>query len=115
MLDLEKTIMKSQDRALRRQLVKLLGWQDAHLNFDAANSAWLVKSRGVKPAGAAHTARQLLEHVRIAPWESLEFRRNPGHLSPESRAATSAVLRRKVTQGDSCHPEPERRIRLSTP
>ncbi len=45
MLDLEKTIMKSEDRALRRQLVKLLGWQDAHLSLDAVIRRWPVKLR----------------------------------------------------------------------
>jgi len=36
----------------------------------------------VKPAGAPHTAWQLLEHLRIAQWDILEFSRNSKHVSP---------------------------------
>ena len=39
--------------------------------------------RGKKPRGAPHTAWQLLEHMRIAQWDILEFSRNPRHASPK--------------------------------
>lgn len=39
--------------------------------------------RGVKPHGAPHTAWQLLEHMRIAQWDILEFSQNPKHVSPQ--------------------------------
>lgn len=39
--------------------------------------------QGVKPQGSPHTAWQLLEHVRIALWDILEFSRNPKHVSPQ--------------------------------
>ena len=38
--------------------------------------------RGVKPPGAPHTAWQLLEHMRMAQWDILEFSRNAKHKSP---------------------------------
>jgi hypothetical protein len=38
--------------------------------------------RGRKPRAAQHTAWQLLEHLRIAQWDILEFSRKPKHVSP---------------------------------
>jgi hypothetical protein len=63
--------------ALRHQLVKLLDWQDAHLDFDAVLEDWPVRLRGVLPRGAPHTAWQLLEHLRICQGDILDFCRNP--------------------------------------
>ena len=42
-----------------------------------------MKLSGKKPAGAPHTAWQLLEHMRIAQWDILEFSRDSGHVSPD--------------------------------
>jgi hypothetical protein len=39
--------------------------------------------RGAKPAGVPHTPWRLLEHMRIAQWDILEFSRNPTHISPK--------------------------------
>lgn len=39
--------------------------------------------RGNKPKGAAHTAWQLLEHLRIAQNDILEFSRDPKYVSPK--------------------------------
>lgn len=67
------------DKALRQQIVKLLDWQDAHLNAEAILARWPPRLRGAKPRGAAHTAWQLLEHLRICQWDILEFSRNPDY------------------------------------
>jgi hypothetical protein len=92
-------------RALRRQLVRLLDWRDAHLRFDDAVRGWPTKLRGVKPRGAPHTAWQLVEHLRICQWDILEFCRNPNYkempfedywprtVSPPSGAAWEKSLR----------------------
>jgi DinB family protein len=71
-----------RDRALRAELVKLLGGGSAHADFDAAVAEFPAKLRGVKPDGAPHSAWELLEHLRIAQWDMLEFSRNPLHKSP---------------------------------
>ncbi len=71
------------DRYLRKQIVDLLRGGGAHLSFEEAVAGLPARLRGVKPAGAAHTAWQLLEHMRIAQWDILEFSRNPAHVSPE--------------------------------
>ena len=39
--------------------------------------------QGKKPEGAPHTPWQLLEHMRIAQWDILEFSRDPKHVSPK--------------------------------
>lgn len=70
------------DRILRQHLVKLLDAGTAHLNFDKVTGGWPEAHRGVKPAGAPHTAWQLLEHLRIAQWDILKFIRDPKHVSP---------------------------------
>jgi len=69
--------------ALRKHLVYLLGDGGAHVNFDAAISRFPAVQRGARIAGAPHTAWQLLEHLRIAQWDILEFSRNPMHVSPK--------------------------------
>ncbi len=73
----------SSDAALREHLSKLLDWQDAHVAFDAVFKNWPIKLRGVRPKGAAHSAWQLVEHMRLAQWDILEFSRDPKHISPE--------------------------------
>ena len=69
--------------ALRKHVQYLLGGGGAHIDFDSAIAGWPVKLRGIKPEGMPHTAWQLLEHMRIAQWDILEFSRNPKHVSPE--------------------------------
>lgn len=70
------------DAALRKHLVNLLTSAEAHLSFDDAVKGFAPEMRGVRPPGAAHTAWQLLEHLRICQWDILEFSRNPKHVSP---------------------------------
>lgn len=72
-----------RDRALRDHVLNLLRGGGAHLSLDEALLDWPARLRGVKPAGAAHTAWQLVEHMRIAQWDILEFSRNPKHVSPD--------------------------------
>lgn len=71
------------DKALREQLVQLLTSGDAHADFDAAVKDLPEEARGKRPKGAEHSPWQLLEHLRIAQWDILEFTRNPKHVSPE--------------------------------
>src|SRR6185437_13244505 len=71
------------DKKLRGQLVKLLEGGEAHADLQHAFSDLPEAHRGVKPAGAPHSAWQLVEHLRIAQWDILEFSRNPKHVSPQ--------------------------------
>lgn len=71
------------DTKLRQHLLELLQGGGAHLGWEEAVSDFPAKMRGVKPQGAQHTAWQLLEHLRIALWDILEFSRDPRHRSPD--------------------------------
>ncbi len=73
----------ANDSTLRNRLRELLRGRGAHADFDSAIAGLPGDLRGKKPAGAAHTAWQILEHLRIAQWDILEFSRNPRHVSPE--------------------------------
>lgn len=71
------------DKALREHLVNLLTAGEAHANFDKAIQDLPAELRGKVPKGAEHSPWQLLEHLRIAQWDILEFSRNPEHKSPD--------------------------------
>ena len=71
------------DKALRDHLLELLGGKGAHLTFDEAIADLPPALRGKRVAGTPHTAWRLVEHLRIAQWDILEFSRNPRHQSPE--------------------------------
>jgi hypothetical protein len=75
--------MVAQDKALRDQLVNLLGGGSAHVSFEKAVAGIPERLRGAKPPRAPHSPWQILEHLRIAQWDILEFSRNPKHVSPE--------------------------------
>jgi len=75
--------MAVKDDALRKHLLYLLEGGGAHVSFETAIARLPRKLRGAKPPGAPHSPWQLLEHLRIAQWDILEFSRNPKHVSPE--------------------------------
>jgi hypothetical protein len=69
-------------QTLRHLLIDALRGQHSHLDFADAIKDFPEDGRGKKLPGAPHTAWQLLEHLRIAQWDILEFSRNPKHQSP---------------------------------
>ncbi|HEV2490678.1 MAG TPA: DinB family protein [Candidatus Acidoferrales bacterium] len=73
----------ANDRALRDHLADLFGKGNAHADWRDILNGIPEALRGVKPARAPHSAWQLLEHLRIAQWDILEFSRNPKHVSPQ--------------------------------
>lgn len=64
---------------LRKHLRRLLDWKDAHANFDAAVEGLPAELRGVQPAGLPYSAWQLVEHIRLAQQDILEFCVDPGY------------------------------------
>jgi hypothetical protein len=68
--------------ALREHLLYLLREGGAHLDFEKAVAGLPAELRGARPPGVPHTPWRLLEHMRIAQWDILEFCRNPRHVSP---------------------------------
>jgi DinB family protein len=73
--------MKEID-ALRQHVLDLLRSKNAHADFEAAIENFPSQLRGKKPDGCPYTAWQLLEHMRIAQWDILEFSRSAKHVSP---------------------------------
>jgi len=71
------------DKALREQLVKLLTSGEAHADFSAAVKDVPAGLRGKRPDGAPHSLWELLEHMRIAQWDIIEFALDAKHVSPE--------------------------------
>ncbi len=59
--------------AVRRHLVRLLDWEEAHVGFDKALDGISSDQRGARAPGFDHSAWQLLEHLRLAQEDLLEF------------------------------------------
>jgi hypothetical protein len=70
-------------KALREHVINLLKADSAHADFAAAVKNMPVELRSKKPKGVDHSAWELLEHLRIAQWDIVEFTRNPKHVSPD--------------------------------
>jgi hypothetical protein len=73
----------ADQQVLREHLVSLLKGGAAHVSFEAAFKGLPVALRGKRPKGAEHSPWEILEHMRIAQWDILEFSRNASHKSPE--------------------------------
>ena len=67
--------------SIRRHLVRALDWQDAHVGFDAAVKGLPAKLRGTRPKGFPHSPWELLEHLRLAQRDLLDFCRNPDYVA----------------------------------
>jgi hypothetical protein len=64
----------------------------AHADLDSSIGDWPIQLAGVKVANFPHTAWMLLEHMRLAQWDLLEFSRNPKYVArkwPEEYWPTS--------------------------
>ena len=68
---------KQETVSLRKHLDNALRMKGAHLTFDEVLADFPAAFRGAKPSGAPHTAWQLLEHMRLAQEDILDFSRNP--------------------------------------
>jgi len=72
-----------QDQHLRQNLVYLISGGGAHAKFNDAIKDLAPSLRGKKPANFLHSPWMLLEHLRLAQWDILEFSRNAKHVSPK--------------------------------
>ncbi len=77
----ERSKANDAQRPLREHLLYLLEGGGAHLSFEKAVAELPADLRGVRPAGLPFSAWRLLEHLRLAQWDILEFSRNSGHVS----------------------------------
>lgn len=73
----------TDDGSLRDHLIYLLNGGGAHAGFDAAVKGLPAELRGQAPKGLPYSPWQLLEHLRLAQWDIVEFSRSGDHVSPE--------------------------------
>lgn len=72
-----------QEKETRNYLKKFLDWHEAHVDLESAFADFPENLRGKRPAGAPYSAWELLEHMRIATHDILEFSRDAKHKSPD--------------------------------
>ena len=73
----------ADNKDLRQHLVKLLKGADAHADFEHVIADFPAEARGKKPGLAEHSPWQVLEHLRIAQWDILDFSINPNYKTME--------------------------------
>jgi hypothetical protein len=88
----------NDNQVMRDQLLALLRGGHAHLTFDQAVADFPPDRINSRPPNVPYTPWHLLEHVRIAQWDILEFIRDPQHVSPEWPVYT--ILREILLVGD---------------
>jgi hypothetical protein len=71
------------EKAVREKLSEFLNWGEAHADWKSALSGIEEGKRGIRPEGIPHSLWDLLEHVRIAQWDIIEFTKNPKYKSPD--------------------------------
>ncbi|MDX1614918.1 MAG: DinB family protein [Candidatus Promineifilaceae bacterium] len=70
------------DEALRQHLLNLLDGRGAHMTFDQAVVEFPPEAMNRQPPNVPYTPWHLIEHLRIAQWDILQFVRDPEHDSP---------------------------------
>jgi hypothetical protein len=79
----DSTKQDRKDKVLREHVLYLLDGGGAHAKFDEIVADIPPKLLGQKPAALPHSLWMLLEHLRIAQWDILEFSRNPKYVPPK--------------------------------
>jgi uncharacterized damage-inducible protein DinB len=102
--------MDDQHKALISELTKLLQGGGAHVSLKEALKGLPADMRGVKKNKLPYSIWQLVEHIRIAQWDMLEFSKDGAHQSPiwpdeywpkEAAPASEAAWRKSVKQIES--------------
>ena len=71
------------DDSLRKHVLYLLRGGGAHQSFDDFVNSFPADLCGRRIEGLPYTPWQVLEHMRLAQWDILEFSRDPNHISPD--------------------------------
>ncbi len=71
------------DKSLRTHVLDLLSAKNAHVDFSTAIAGLAAGKRGARPKGSPHSPWEIVEHIRIAQWDILEFCRDAKHKSPD--------------------------------
>ena len=72
-------VLVDASKRLREQLVRLLDWEEAHVGFDKVVDGIAASQRGALAPGFEHSLWQLLEHMRLAQKDLLDFCIDPGY------------------------------------
>lgn len=72
-----------QDQLIRKNLLVSLQGRNAHLTFEEAVRNLPEDKINLKITGVNYSCWELVEHLRIAQWDILEFIRNPDYTSPK--------------------------------
>ncbi|HEU5460578.1 MAG TPA: DinB family protein [Pyrinomonadaceae bacterium] len=75
--------LNDNDASIRKHVLYLLRGGGAHLSFDDFVSSFPADLCNRQIEGMPYTPWQVLEHMRLAQWDILEFSRDPNHVSPE--------------------------------
>lgn len=67
------------DIPIREHVKRLLDWEDAHITFEAAVADIPRQLRGRQPPGLPYSPWQLVDHMRRAQWDILDFCRNANY------------------------------------
>ena len=76
-------VKMDKDKALRDHLLYLLGSGGAHVDFERVVKDFPADAVDRKVEHLPYTAWAVLEHMRIAQWDILQFSRNAAHVSPK--------------------------------
>ena len=71
------------DVELREHILELLEGKFAHIDLETALSGFPISQINTRLPHSPHTAWELLEHIRLAQWDILEFSRDKKHVSPD--------------------------------
>lgn len=72
-----------QDDSIRKHVLYLLRGGGAHQSFDELVAGFPPDLCNRRIEGLPYTPWQVLEHMRLAQWDILQFSRDPDHVSPE--------------------------------
>ena len=73
----------TSEQIVRQQLLALLNGGNAHMSFEQAVADFPAEHFNTRPANVSYTPWHILEHLRIAQWDILDFIRNPDYVTPE--------------------------------
>ena len=73
----------NQDRSLRKHLLYLLEGGGAHVDFESVVGDFPIEAVHQKVEQLPYTAWAVLEHMRIAQWDIVQFSRSADHVSPK--------------------------------
>ena len=120
------------DEGWKAIVASSLDWEQGHLNLDGALKDLPANLRGRRPAGLPHSPWDLVEHIRIAQHDLLDFCRNPDYhhdlkwpddywppardtISDESWESSLAEIRRERDEFKTFTIEPGRNLTAKIP